>query len=112
MSGITICHSALPNGGSTWEQLTIDQNAISSHENHLNDIIPPINGVNGYPGLNWQPPNIGIWANGCVEPFPTPTPTPREFWTTDHVAGMAILVVAFIVLLIGAVGAVLEGGRR
>lgn len=66
---------------------------LSGHEDHPDDIIPPIPGA-FFPGLNWDAKGSATWYAGCEEepstpvvtepPVVTPTPTPTPTSTPTN----------------------------
>ncbi len=67
---IKICHANPPEtaaGG--YEALEISVNALSGHDGHAMDIIPPFP---DYSGQNWNEEGQAIWENNCVVPSTDP----------------------------------------
>lgn len=74
---VRVCHAT----GNGFVLVEVDVNAVvkgTGHGGHANDIIPPFrytlsgsDGIQHYPGRNWDAETKAIWQNGCSRPPPT-----------------------------------------
>jgi len=84
---VTICHATSSASNPYVRNTVAKDGAVSGHDGHPNDIIPPFDyldnkGVNQhYPGKNMQD-GAGTLAAGCKGPSPTTTAPPKGSTTT------------------------------
>jgi hypothetical protein len=86
---VTICHATASSNNPFNELRVSKDGAVSGHDNHPNDIIPPFDYLDNdgtsqhYPGKNWTGEGQAIHDNGCKPVDSTTEPTTTTSVSTD-----------------------------